>query len=77
VYADRLQVTDVASVSQVAIDSLANGTFATILAPGSYELYPLNVGQPGVIGNYTEIRVRPGYIGFLVGYVRMARNHAA
>ena len=65
---DRLSVDDVASVSEVAIDTNGMGVFSTILPAGSYSLYPLNVGQPGVVGNYTEIRVRPGSsTGFVVG----------
>lgn len=68
VYEDRLSVPDVATVSEVAVDSAASGTFATILPPSSYQLYPLNVGQTGVVGNYTEIRVRPASsTGFIVG----------
>jgi hypothetical protein len=55
---DRLTISDVASVSQVLVDSTGNGAFPNEVAAGSYDLYPLNVGQPGVIGNYTEIRVR-------------------
>lgn len=65
---DRLNVPDIDSVSQVTVDSGANGSFATILAPSSYQLYPLNTGQPGTVGNYTEIRIRPGSnAGFIVG----------
>ena len=65
---DRLSVPDVASVSQVAIDNAADGTFGLVLAPSSYALYPTSVGQPGVSGNYTEIRIRPGSsTGFIVG----------
>src|SRR4051812_2106259 len=41
VYDDRLSVPDVATVSEVAVDSAASGTFATVLAPSSYQLYPL------------------------------------
>ena len=65
---DRLQVGDVASVSEVAQDSAADGTFALILPSTAWQLYPLNVGQPGVDGQYTEIRIRPysGYF-FVVG----------
>jgi len=55
---DRLTIPDVASVSQVRVDSTGNGAFASEVAAGAYDLYPFNVGQPGVIGNYTEIRVR-------------------
>jgi Phage gp6-like head-tail connector protein len=55
---DRLTIPDVASVSQVLVDSTGNGAFASEVAAGSYDLYPFNVGQPGVVGNYTEIRVR-------------------
>jgi len=55
---DRLTISDVASVSQVLVDSTGNGAFASEITTGSYDLYPLNVGQPGAISNYTEIRVR-------------------
>jgi hypothetical protein len=55
---DRLTIPDVDSVSQVLVDSTGNGAFAYEIVDGSYDLYPFNVGQPGVIGNYTEIRVR-------------------
>lgn len=62
---DRLDVPDVASVSQVAIDSRGDGTYAELLAAGTYVLYPL---EPDV-GNYTEIRLRPyATIGFIPGY---------
>ena len=63
VYEDRLSVPDVATVSQVAVDSAANGSFATILSPSSYQLYPLNAS-----GSYNEIRVRPASsTGFIAG----------
>jgi hypothetical protein len=55
---DRLTIPDVDSVSQVLVDSTGNGAFAYEIVDGAYDLYPFNVGQPGVIGNYTEIRVR-------------------
>ena len=65
---DRLPIPDAASVSEVRVDSYANGTFITLLQPGTYQLYPLNVGQAGSIGNYTEIRIRPGSsTGFIAG----------
>lgn len=65
---DRLQVGDVSSVSEVAVDVAANGTFTQILPASSYQLYPLNAAAAGVEGQYTEIRIRPysGY-GFTVG----------
>jgi hypothetical protein len=56
---DRLNVPDVASVSLIELDTTLNGQFATSLAIGSWMLYPLNIGQPGVNGNYTQIRLRP------------------
>jgi len=56
---DRLSVPDVASVSSVELDLAYNGSFSSSLPANSWQLYPLNVGQPGVRGNYTEIRLRP------------------
>ena len=66
---DRLSVPDVASVSAIELDLGLDGSFSTSLPLGSWMLYPLNIGQPGVNGNYTEIRLRlntsyafwPGY----------------
>jgi hypothetical protein len=65
---DRLQVGDVSTVSEVAEDVALNGTFSQILPSSVWQLYPLNIGQPGVDGQYTEIRIRP-YSGyeFVVG----------
>jgi hypothetical protein len=65
---DRLQVGDVASVSEVAIDTAVDGTFALILPSTVWQLYPLNAGQPSVQGQYTEIRIREysGY-AFVIG----------
>lgn len=56
---DRLDVPDVASVSAIELDLALNGSFSTSLPSNSWQLYPLNVGQPGVVGNYTQIRLRP------------------
>lgn len=56
---DRLYVGDVADVTQIELDTNRTGSFSTVIPPGSWILYPLNVGQPGVVGNYTEIRLRP------------------
>ena len=64
---DRLTIPDVASVSQVLVDSTGNGSFPSSIT--AYDLYPLNVGQPGTIGNYTEIRVRStSAVFFFPGY---------
>jgi len=56
---DRLPVSDVARVDAIELDLSLNGSFSTSLPPGTWQLYPLEVGQPGVAGNYTEIRLRP------------------
>jgi hypothetical protein len=56
---DRLSVSDVASVTAIELDLGLNGSFSTSLPSGSWMLYPLNIGQPGVNGNYTQIRLRP------------------
>lgn len=56
---DRLSVPDLSSVSALDVDSNGDLTFSGVLEPDEYGLYPLNVGQPGVIGGYTEIRLRP------------------
>lgn len=55
----RLDVPDLATVSAIAVDTRGDLSFTTSLSAGQYELRPLNVGQPGVRGNYTEIRIRP------------------
>jgi len=66
---DRLNVPDIASVTAIDIDTAGYGTFTNSLPPGAWLLYPLNVGQPGVKGNYTQIRLRPtAPYGFLPGY---------
>jgi hypothetical protein len=54
-----LNVPDVASVTAIELDLNFNGSFSTSLPSNSWMLYPLNVGQPGVVGNYTQIRLRP------------------
>jgi len=56
---DRLSVPDVGSVTAVEVDRNLDGTFDLSLPLDSWQLYPLNVGLPGSIGNYTEIRLRP------------------
>jgi hypothetical protein len=56
---DRLSVPDVASVSSIELDTTLNGSFSTSIPASAWMLYPLNVGQPGVFGNYTQIRLRP------------------
>lgn len=66
---DSLDVDDVASVSAIDIDRYGDGTFAGPLAAGDWQLYPLDIGQPGVIGGYTQIRLMPGAAYFFVpGY---------
>ncbi len=68
VYPDRLSVADLSSVSEVAVDDAYDSTFSLVLPASSYQLYPLDVGIAGVIGGYTEIRIRPGSSsGFIVG----------
>lgn len=54
----RLTVPDVSTITELAVDSACDGTFATVIASTQYQLYPLNVGQPGVHGRYREIRLR-------------------
>jgi hypothetical protein len=67
---DRLSVPDIASLSALDVDSTGNGSFASSIPAGSYDLYPLNVGQPGTVGNYTEIRVRStSAVFFVPGYL--------
>lgn len=56
---DRLSVPDVYSVSAIELDLGLDGSFSTSLPSGAWMLYPLNIGQPGVNGNYTQIRLRP------------------
>jgi len=56
---DRLDVPDVASVTTIELDLALNGSFSTSLPSSAWMLYPLSVGQPGVVGNYTQIRLRP------------------
>ena len=60
---DRLQVGDVATVSELAVDVYGDASFAQLFPSTVYTLYPLNVGQPGVQGQYTEIRIKP-YSGY-------------
>lgn len=54
-----LSIPDAATVTAVTIDSRQDGTYATTLAASQYQLYPLDVSQPGVRGGYREIRVNP------------------
>lgn len=64
-----LTIPDAATVTAVALDSRGDGTFTTTLASTQYQLYPLDVGQPGVRGGYREIRIRPLTAqSFLPGY---------
>jgi gp6-like head-tail connector protein len=56
---DRLDVPDVGAVTAIDLDLGLNGSFAISMPSSSWMLYPLNVGQPGVNGNYTQIRLRP------------------
>jgi hypothetical protein len=64
-----LSVPDLVTVTEVAVDTRQDLSFATILAASAYQTYPLNVGQPGVRGGYTEIRIRPTVgQGFWPGY---------
>lgn len=51
-------VPDVAVVSAVTLDHTGDGSFGTTLAATQYQLYPLDIGLPGVRGNYREIRIR-------------------
>jgi hypothetical protein len=55
----RLVVADLATVTAITIDRNGDGTFPTTLLAAQYQLYPLNIGQPGIRGNYDEIRIRP------------------
>lgn len=64
----HLTVPDVATVSQVAVDTHQDGSFSTILSATQYQLYPLDIGQPGVNGQYRAIRMRPTAVnGFWEG----------
>jgi hypothetical protein len=56
---NRLHVPDVGVVTAIDLDLALDGSFSTSLPSSSWMLYPLNVGQPGVNGNYTQIRLRP------------------
>jgi Phage gp6-like head-tail connector protein len=66
---DRLSVPDVGRVDAIDIDVNWNGSFAGSLPAGTWMLYPLNVGSPATLGNYTEIRLRYNApYAFLPGY---------
>jgi len=64
---DRLDVPDLTSVTELAIDTVGDETFAVTLAPEDYDLFPLNLNP--ALGGYTEIRLKatapywfiPGY----------------
>ena len=56
---DRLTVPDVAQVTAIDLDLGLNGSFSTTIPMQHVMLYPLRVGEPGVIGNYTQLRLRP------------------
>lgn len=64
----HLTIPDVSAVTQVAIDTRQDGSFVTILNAAQYQLYPLDIGQPGVNGNYRAIQMRPTAVqGFWEG----------
>ena|SRR5215467_3174809 len=65
--ADTLTVPDLTSVTELAIDTVGDETFHTILAADDYDLLPLYLA-PG-LGGYTEIKLKataPSW--FIVGY---------
>ncbi|HKC98922.1 MAG TPA: hypothetical protein VKG20_12870 [Methylomirabilota bacterium] len=66
VSADRVDFVDAASISQVAVDFQFNGTYSTVIPPTAYQLLPLNVGQPGIVGGYREVELLPTY--YYTGY---------
>ncbi len=53
---DRLDVPDLSSVSELAIDTVGDESFTVTLAADEYDLLPLNL-LPGR-GGYTEIRLK-------------------
>jgi hypothetical protein len=66
---DRITVPDLSSVGLVEIDTDGDESFVDSLDPAEYDLLPFSVGQPGTIGGYTEIRLKPSASPFFViGY---------
>lgn len=57
--AGRLDVVDVATITEVKVDSRGDLSYATTLTSGQYEVLPLLVGQPGVIGKGATLRILP------------------
>lgn len=67
--ADSLEIDDAQSVSLIEIDLYGDGTFPGVLVSDDWQLYPLDVGQPGTLGGYTQIRLVPGTTyWFVPGY---------
>lgn len=69
----RLHVPDLATVTEVAIDTARTLSYSTVITASQYQLYPLDKGQPGVRGGYNEIRLRPNVTSwsFTQGQVRV------
>ena len=64
---DTLTVPDLSSVTGLAIDTVGDESFHTLLQPDDYDLLPLNL-QPG-LGGYTTIQLKataPSW--FVIGY---------
>lgn len=66
---DSLDIDDAASVSMIEVDLYGDGTFPGVLEAGDWHLYPLDAGQPGGFGGYTQVRLVPGAAySFVPGY---------
>jgi len=64
---DTLTVPDLSDVTELALDTVGEETFTTILAPDDYDLLPLNLNPD--LGGYTEIQLKPTSPSwFTIGY---------
>jgi gp6-like head-tail connector protein len=64
---NRLEIPDVSSVTELAVDTVGDESFKVIIPPNKYDLYPLYL-MPG-LGGYTEIRLHPTAPSwFIIGY---------
>lgn len=57
--ADRLDVVDVATITAITVDTNGDLTYDRTLLSTDYELLPLDVGQPGVLGKGATIHILP------------------
>lgn len=61
---DVLDVSDVATVSLLEVDTNGDGTFIDTIDAQYYDLYPLNL--PPDTGNYTQIRLKPNTLHWFI-----------